>query len=426
MSDLDLTENKDSDEQKESPEEQKSEVSSDNNSKKRTSLKEKVSNLKVSFKAFFANPKKRLIFLICSGIILIIIVALGVYAMSREEDGILKGEEYTERDPECPNVLDGVMTDCETATRHPLAITVENHTRSRPQSGLDKASIVYEAVTEGGITRFLALYSREEAEKVGPVRSARTYFVDWSHGYDAYLAHVGGNMDALDQIQAVNILDLDQFKYPSSYWREKQAGLASEHTMYTSTVKLRKQAKENNYVDTNNFNIYRFKDGLKEKTAGEESKEEGVSDQDTTSSAENTIEEVLPESQKIIVEFSTRKYNVYFDYNKDTNSYKRFMGGSAHKDKVTKEQIDAKNIIVMYVKKNSTMTRINEPGYNMDTQGSGDAKIFFDGKTIEGTWKKPTSTDRELFYDKDGNEITFNRGKFWICVISPGDTVTVE
>lgn len=80
----------------------------------------------------------------------------------------------------------------------------------------------------------------------------------------------------------------------------------------------------------------------------------------------------------------------------------------------------------MTVKRTSTVTKINEPGWNMDTVGSGKAKIFIDGKAIEGTWKKNSKTDREIFYDSAGAEIIFNRGQFWICVIPPEGIVTVK
>jgi hypothetical protein len=102
------------------------------------------------------------------------------------------------------------------------------------------------------------------------------------------------------------------------------------------------------------------------------------------------------------------------------------MAGKPHNDKITKEQINPKNIIVMTVKRKPVVTRINETGYLMTTIGSGKAEIYLDGKKIEGTWKKPSESDREMFYDSNGQEITFNRGQFWICVIPPEATTSVE
>jgi len=203
MSDLELKEEKkskkESEEDKEpkdeneSPEDEEDseevsnddEVEKDQKKNKKSSSQKKLNKFKLmqqKIKDFFANPKKRLIFIISLGIILIAAVGLGVYSMSHDKTVVSKPEVKKENETvevqKFPAVLDGVMTDQESANRHPLGIMVENHPDARPQSGLDKASIVYEAIAEGGITRFLALYGTNEAEKVGPVRSARTYYVD--------------------------------------------------------------------------------------------------------------------------------------------------------------------------------------------------------------------------------------------------------
>lgn len=355
-------------------------------------------------KAFFKNPKKRLIFEIASGLVLIALVGTGLYFMTKEKpvEKVATTPKPVEA-PKCQAPLDGLMVECGTETKHPLGVIVENHQDARPQSGIYLASIVYEAIAEGGITRYLAIFGTNEAEKVGPVRSARTYFVDWINGYNGYFAHVGGNIDALEKIQIDKILDLDQFRYPAAYWREKTNGLASEHTMYTSTIKLRDQASKNQYDTANNFTIYKFKED-----------------------PADAEKDALPESQKVSVNYGSAQYNVSFAYEKATNSYKRSINGKADNDKVTKGQINPKNIVVMTVKRTATVTKINEKGYNMTTSGEGSAKMYLDGKVITGTWKKNSADEREIFYDEAGAEVVFNRGQFWICVIPPDGSVTVD
>ncbi len=303
------------------------------------------------------------------------------------------------------NIIDGLAVDASVANRHPLAVIVENQVDARPQSGLDKASLVYEAFAEGGITRFLALYSSRDADKVGPVRSIRTYFVDWAHGYNAYTAHVGGNIDALDKIQAERTPDLDQFGHPTPYWREYSAGLATEHTMYTSTTKLFQEAAKLNYSSANSFTVYKFKDDP----------------------SQDDLAKTAPATQKISVDLLSASYDVYYQYDRATNSYKRFLAGKPATDKISKNQLNPKNLIVMTVPRTAIKTRINEAGYNMATIGSGKAKIFIDGQVIDGTWKKTSAASREVFYDTNGQEATFNRGQFWITVIPPESTgVKVE
>lgn len=399
MSDIDLRKKNDF----ENEEDKGEEITIDN--RKNPKPKDKRTT-KEKLRDFFANPKKRIISITVLGIILIALVGIGLRSMTRDSSSNSTQNEKKENKQApstalTPSPLTGVPVSSDAASRHPLAVVVENHPDARPQAGLTKADIVYEAIAEGGITRFMAIFGSQEATKVGPVRSARTFFVDWARGYNAYLAHVGGNIDALDQIKAEKVLDLDQFSYSGPYWRERVANLATEHTMYTDTTKLREQAAKNNYTTANNFNVLKFKDDPTDKTT-------------------------LPESQKITVDFSSNDYKVAFQYDKATNSYKRFLAGVPHTDQVDKNQINPKNVIVMTVDRKAVVTRINEQGYTMTTVGTGKAKIFIDGKTIDGTWKKASKTDRELFYDESGNEVTFNRGQFWISVVPPESKVTVE
>lgn len=355
---------------------------------------------KLNLFGFLKDPKKRLIAIIILGLLLIGLVSAGFYFLRHETPVKDIVSSLTNKEADKTVVaetfqapLDGVMTDKDSSLRHPVAVVVENHVDARPQAGLNKASVVYEAISEGGITRFLALFSTHEAVKVGPVRSVRTYFVDWAHGYNAFIAHVGGNMDALDKIKAEKSYDLDQFANSAPYWREYKAGLATEHTMYTSTEKLRTLASSKGYPTANNFSVYKFKD-------------------DPDQSA-------LPTAQTVSVNYGNASYNVVFTYDKTTNSYLRSQGGKTHVDQVDKTQLNPKDVIVMTVARKAVTTRINEAGYEMTTTGSGKAKIFIDGTVIDGTWRKESAAARELFYDAAGNEVIFNRGQLWISVVPP-------
>lgn len=361
------------------------------------------------FAALMKQPKFRWYFFGGIGLLIIILFALGFFFL-RGEDNTKKTEESTENATENTgatsgsafvNVLTGAVVDQAAASRHPLAVTVENDPSSRPQSGLDKADIVYETVYDPAeTTRFLAIYSSKEAEKIGPVRSARTFFVDWAHGYNAYLGHWGGNIDALDKIKAEKILDLDQFAYSGAFWRESSAGVALEHTGYTSTEKLRAQAVKNSYPTDNSFKVYKFKDDAELATR--------------------------PEGQKVTVNFSGPNYKVTYDYDKTTNLYKRSIAGKQHLDKITKDVISPKNLIVMVVARKPVTTRINESGYAMTTVGSGVAKFYIDGKETVGTWKKASAAEREIFYDAADQEINFDRGQSWISVVADISKVTAE
>jgi len=286
------------------------------------------------------------------------------------------------------------------ANRHPIAIMIENHPEARPQVGLDKAQVIYEAEAEGGITRFMALYGAEDANKIGPVRSARTYYVDWDYEYDAFYAHVGGNADALSLIKQLGVKDLDQFTYGTqAYWRENE-NKATEHTMYTDTDKLRNIAKDNGWnTSTSDFSAFKFKNDI--------------------------AKEQRPEKQIIHVNFSSDLYNVKWEYDRNENMYKRYMAGELHKDRITNEYLKTKNIIVQYVNRSLT-TNGNESAWIMETVGEGQAIVFFDGKKIDATWKKPTLNDRTRYYDPAGAEIIFDRGNLWYEILPVNAVVTTE
>lgn len=293
------------------------------------------------------------------------------------------------------NRLDGTKVLPDKATRHPLAIMIENHPDARPQAGLDKASIVYEAITEGGITRFMAVYGPYDATKVGPVRSARTYYIDWLKEFDAFYAHVGGNLDALQKIKTDGVLDLDQFGLGTiAYNRISKAGLATEHSMYTSTDKLYAYAfDKKKWAKTGNFTALDFTTALDEinRTSG----------------------------QTIDIDFSTPSYKVKWTYDKTSNTYLRELGGIAHKDQITGKQLNASNIIIQSVERRVAVTEINENGYAMTTIGSGKAMIFSQGKQITGTWSKTDQDARTKFLDETGVEVPFVPGQFWIEIVPP-------
>jgi len=361
------------------------------------------------FAELMKQPKFRWYFFGGIGLVIIVLLGLGIYFL-RDEDGTKSDDKKTEETTDTTgvasgsafvNVLSGTIVDQSAAARHPLAITVENDPSARPQSGLDKADIVYETVYDPAeTTRFLAIYSSKEASKIGPIRSARTFFVDWAHGYNAYLGHWGGNIDALDKIKSEKILDLDEFAYSSAFWREPAAGVALEHTGYTSTEKLRAQAVKNSYPTDNTFTVYKFKDD-----------------------AELTTR---PEAQKVTIDFSGANYKVVYTYDKATNLYKRSIAGKQHLDKITKDVISPKNLITMVVARKPVTTRINESGYSMTTVGSGVARFFIDGKETVGTWKKASVGEREIFYDAAGAEMIFDRGQSWISVVADGAKVVAE
>lgn len=310
--------------------------------------------------------------------------------------------------------------------RRPLGIMVENHEDSRPQSGLTSADIIYEAVAEGGITRLLTIYYCQGKEvTVGPVRSARTYFLDFisEYGNKPLYTHVGGAnspgpANALGQIEDygwVGQNDLNQFSigFPT-FWRDYERlgrEVATEHTVYTSTNKLWEAAKKRGFTNIDeddiswdeNFVPWKFQDDSKtEKTAV---------------------------SQTISFGFweGYGKYNVKWVYNPTGNGYKRINGGVPLTDKNNDQQITAKNIVLLFMtEENANDGYENNLHLLYGTIGKGKMVLIQNGEKIEGTWEKEERESRMVLTDADGSEIKFVRGQIWLEVLPIGTKVTYQ
>lgn len=285
----------------------------------------------------------------------------------------------------------------EVVAGYPIAVMIENLQSVRPQSGLGDADIVYEALAEGGITRFMAVYLTDKhLAEIGPVRSARNYYVVWAEEYQALYAHVGGSPQALATLaDDENLVDLNQFYNAPYFWRKTD--IAAPHNLMTSSEKLafalRDKIGEN---ATANYTAWLTK------------KEAAKKDWPT-------------EEKSITLNFSSDSYKVEWKYAPETNTYLRLNGGVEHLDKNTGKQISAKNIVVQYVKANL----LDDAGrLDLDTVGEGQMVLFQDGISIEGTWKKTTPTERTRFYDEDNQEIKFNLGNIWVEVLPEDQLAT--
>lgn len=295
--------------------------------------------------------------------------------------------------------LDGKPYPADKANRHPLAVVIENYPDARPQSGLTEAALVYEAITEGGITRFMAIYGPQDAKEVGPIRSARLFFMDWLKEYDAFFAHAGGNEDALANIDVYSIKDIPHAN--SYYYRDnKGKNIASEHTLYSSTEKLYNYAQSKKFdINAGSFEALKFKtDGPATATGG----------------------------KGIEINFSgSPSYNVKWTYDPTGNQYMRFLNGVEHKDRNNNKQLAAKNVVVQEVSRTlQPHGSYGDQNWVFKTIGEGKVTVLRDGQVIEGTWKKTARDSRTKFYDKSGLEIEFNPGQTWFEIAAPDTTKT--
>lgn len=301
--------------------------------------------------------------------------------------------------------------------RRPLAVMIENHVESRPQSGLSSADVIYEAVAEGGITRFMALFYCNLSDiQVGPVRSARTYYLDWLGEYDALYAHVGGAntpgpADALGQTIKYDVKDLNQFSigFPV-FWRDYQRlghPVATEHTMYSTTQRLWQIGAKRGWTATDSAGLRWDEDFIPWKFKEAAANKGQVS--------------------KINVNFweNQSSYQVAWNYDTTSNTYKRSNSGSAHMDLNNNTQLASSVIIIQFERESNA-----NDGYPGNvhllykTTGSGKALIFQDGNVIEGNWTKASRTARSKYIDSKGREIEFNGGQIWIQTVPEGSKVS--
>lgn len=279
------------------------------------------------------------------------------------------------------------------AALRPVAVMIENSPAARPQSNLKQACLIMEAMAEGGVTRFMAVYVCREPTEVGPVRSARRYFVQIVKGFDALYAHCGGSKYAMEAIKEWGVSDLDQFFHPKVYWRTSRA---RPHNLYTSVVKLREEGKRSGYESKVQYPGFKFKTDEKL--------------------------ESRPEAQNIIIDFSYPEYKIEYQYQKKSNSYLRFMGGQPHLDAIDRIQIEPKNVAVVYAPASSV---VGGSGIlDINVTGKGRALLFRDGQMIEGNWEKPALSSQIMFYDLEEEEIEFNPGQTWLELVGLDTPVT--
>lgn len=325
--------------------------------------------------------------------------------------------------------------------RRPLAVMIENSVDARPQSGLSRADVVYEAIAEGGITRFMGIFYcgvSAYSLSLAPVRSARIYYLPWVLEYDALYNHVGGagNCDdptvderakALCRIDQWKIKDMDQFGLPFKlalpdgnkvsvcYRNERRLDrdVAPEHTMVCETEGLYKFAELKLGITNEDEDGVSWEKSFKSWKFVEETDPtapEGATQTITYSASDSRVEQ----------------YGVKWDFNAEKNSYDRFTGGQPHTDLETEEQISPKTVIIQFAKFQTlpNPAEVNHGHSYYENIGSGEALIFSEGKVTKGKWSKKDRSARTIFTDDKGKEWVFNRGQIWIDMLPTGTTVT--
>lgn len=298
-------------------------------------------------------------------------------------------------EPEKPKFyspLTGLEVADEAATKKEVTgIMIENSEWARPQSGLKDAGVVFEAIAEGGITRFAALYQESNPQLIGPVRSVRPYYVDWMAAFDPTIVHIGGSANALKEVRSGNYKDADQFFNAAYFWRATDR--YAPHNVYTSFAKLDELNKAKGYTSSTFTGFARKADQPSKKL----------------------------DAKTININISYNLFNVRYNYDPGCNCYERYLAGEKHMDRES-GHIKPKVVIAMKVPTHLGM----EDGMReqMTTLGSGTAYVFQDGTVTIGTWNKKDKKDQIKFVNQAGDEITLDRGQTWISITAPEKSVT--
>lgn len=348
---------------------------------------------KKSFKEWLRGITKKqwIIISIIAGLLLIA-GGLALYFLSKDEAKPATQEQVVEEEPVAESTtvasnLSGLPVDKSVNERPVTAIMIENSMDARPQAGLLGAGVIFEAVAEGGITRFVAIYQDSEPDYIGPVRSVRPYYIKWAMGFDAAIAHAGGSAEALSMIQTLGVKDLN---HNSAYfWRVNNR--AAPHNLYTSLAKLREYEAQKGYGKANFTSLAR---------KGEEPS-------------------TAPTANKIDFNISSANFNVQYTYDAATNSYKRSEGGKPHTDEKSGAQLSPKVVVALIMDQGKS--HIYTTYANV---GSGQVVIFQDGGYKEGTWKKESNTSNLSFTDSAGTPIQLNPGQTWFTALGGRDRVT--
>ena len=289
----------------------------------------------------------------------------------------------------------------EDSTSRPFAIMINNIGTARPlQSGLQDAYIIYEFIVEGGLTRYMALFLDQNTERIGSVRSARHYYLDYALENDAIYVHHGKSPQAQSDFSTLKV-DRIEVDNDGSGWRDKSLNVAYEHTLFT--------------------NIERLKNSLGKKRTTRNK------DLLLNYSVESLDLASIPnskEANKVDIKYSKSVTSSY-EYDAEKKVYKRSVNGKEHVDYVTKEQYTFKNIIA-YDVKNSRIPGDDKDRQNLSNIGSGTGYYISEGYAIPITWEKKDRSSQTIYKLEDGTELTVNDGNTFIQVYPKDGKLTIE
>jgi len=283
----------------------------------------------------------------------------------------------------------------------PVAVMIDNEgTKSLPQGGLHLAQLIYEAIVEGGETRLMPVFWGTTDELVGPVRSSRHYFLDYAMEHDAIYVHYGWSPMAITDIKKFKIDNINGVANGGEIFWDLTKDKYNWQDSYTSFDKIREYVNKVKYrTNTDKKLVFSYNKTDVQPSEGQ-----------------NAV--------KVNIRYS-HAYTCGFEYDSLSGTYKRFRKGKPQMERVTGEQLTAKNIIIQYVN-NYTIKGDTEGRQELDTVGSGKGWFITKGKAVPIKWSKKARETATLYTDEKGNAITLNPGQTWIQIVPLSGKVEME
>lgn len=302
-----------------------------------------------------------------------------------------------------PAPLTGLPINPDAATRHPVAVMVDDHRDARPQSGFNAAAVVWQAPAEGGIPRYMLVFQDSLPSAVGPIRSARQYYIDWAAEWNAVYVHVGGSPEAMATLASSGrgqlVWNADEFRWAGEYiWRVPER--AAPHNTYSDGAGLRGLSSELGATDGPIEPAWRF----------------GPPVRPAKRPVGTTLTVTYP--------YETIEYR----YDADTNTYRRFIDGSAEPqvDAADGRVVAPTNVVILRMRFGALNDGHPEKK-RLDAQnlGSGEAIISTNGRIVTGTWSKETITAPTRLFGPAGEPVTLTAGQTFVQVIALSYPYTV-
>ncbi|HUP55371.1 MAG TPA: DUF3048 domain-containing protein [Methylomirabilota bacterium] len=298
--------------------------------------------------------------------------------------------------------LTGRLVRPEVAERRAIAIMIDDHPDARPQSGFNAASVIWQAPAEGGIPRYMLIFQDVIPEAVGPVRSARQYYIAWAAEWNAVYGHSGGSPQALQTLRDKGngelVYNADEFRWGGTFYHRATDRFAP-HNVYTTGKELRKMAKRIGATDLPQKAAWRF--------------------------APDAPLELRPKGGRISTAYSWN--SISYRYDRKSNTYIRSVSGADPQiDHATGKPVAPKNVVIMLM----SFSPLNDGSHKGRQEaafiGTGTAWIATNGHTIKGTWRKDSVAKPTRFYGPDGKQVTLTIGQTFVQVMAKGTKVSIK